>query len=460
MQIRTKLSLSFIGITTLILIFSLVFIYLNFRNHLYTEFYKDLDSKAHMTVSMVADQHLEPKSEEIYPKDDVFKLPSKENIIIFSTRFEKLFAFHNSHKITDAVLEKIANVGDIKFRIGSEDAIGLKCNTNTGKEVIVVATGLFMSDELIRLRNILIFNFLLCIIVVTVIGYYLSGQALRPLVDTMNELDSILPTDLGKRINTGKNNDEISRLAISFNKLLDRNEDAFNVQKGFMSNISHELRNPLTSIITRIQVILGRERGEKEYKQCLESVLHDAIELDHTSSHLLQLARLSVDSEKILFVPLRLDDIIWQSKAQVKNNNPQYNFKLATSEFPSNAEQFEITANEALLKTAFVNIMENACKFSPDHMAYIKFHISAQGETVVEIRDTAPIIDKAEIENIFKPFYRSTATSNIHGTGIGLSLVATILKIHHARLTVTSYEGKGNIFSVFFGMENELIYKK
>lgn len=447
MQIRSKLSLSFIVITLFLLAFSFLFIYVSFRNHLYTDFYRNLQSKALMTVSMVVKSN--PELNFVHTEDEI-DFPAKENIIIYNLSFEKLFAFHDEPQVSNTLLTNIAEKGELKFSIGSFEAIGLRYTTNVGQEVIVIAKGQFMSEELFRLHNIMIITFLLCLVIVAISGYYFAGQAMLPIVKTMNELDEILPTDLSKRINTGKNNDEISRLAISFNKLLDRLEEIFNIQKGFLSNISHELRNPLASIISNIDVTLHKERPIHEYKQCLTSVMHDATELEHTSTHLMQLARLSAGSDKILFVPLRLDEIIWQAKAHVKKTNVGYTFKLDASEFPLDSSVFEITANEALLKTAFINLMENACKFSPDHRAYIKFTSSPDSEAVVEIRDTAPIINKTEVENIFKPFYRSTQTSKINGTGIGLSLVASIIKIHNAKLTVTEHPSGGNIFSIFF----------
>lgn len=147
--------------------------------------------------------------------------------------------------------------------------------------------------------------------------------------------------------------------------------------------------------------------------------------------------------------PVRLDEIVWQSKAQVKKNNAGYSFSLDADDFPGDAALFEIIANEALLKTAFTNLMENACKFSPDHKASLKLYMTQNNEAAVGIGDTAPIINQKEVENIFKPFYRSTSTNKINGSGIGLSLVASILKIHNARLTITESD-KGNIFTVYF----------
>ena len=277
MQIRTRLTLWYIGISALLLCSSLLFIYYSFSNHLRSEYYKTMQSKALMTVAMLVKNNPELEAQQI-DKTESDLLPSKENILVFDSDFVKLFSFHEEDKISNEVLKNIKNKGEYKFSINNFDAIGIRYNTNFGKELIIIAKGLFMSEELIRLGNIMLITFFLFLIVIAVSSYYFSGRTLLPITKTMNELDKILPTDLSKRLPVGKNRDELSRLSGTFNKLLDRIEEAFNIQKGFLSNVSHELRNPLASIISRIQVNLSKDRSTEEFKKCLHSILSDAVD--------------------------------------------------------------------------------------------------------------------------------------------------------------------------------------
>lgn len=114
----------------------------------------------------------------------------------------------------------------------------------------------FVTQELVRLGNILIITFFLFLTLTAVGGYYFAGTALQPIPKTMNEIDYMLPSDLTQRLNVDNNKDELSKLFIYANKLLDRIEDAFKIQKGFLSNVPHELRNPLASIISSIQAVI------------------------------------------------------------------------------------------------------------------------------------------------------------------------------------------------------------
>ena len=453
MQIRLKITFSFIVITLLLLLFSFLMIYLSFRDHLYAEFYRSLKSKALMTVAMVEKNNPNLEFDPVSDGAESIDFHNSDNIIVYDYGYKKLFSLHNEQAIKTDVLVKITEDNEYRFTIGHFEAIGSKYTTNSGKNLIIIAKSRFMSDELERLRNIMIFTFMICLMIVALSGYYFAGQALRPISDTINELDEILPNDFSKRVNTGNNKDEISRLAISFNNLLGRIEEDFIVQKGFLSNISHELRNPLASIVSSIEVMLSRKRSPSEYEQCLQTVLHDAIELEHTTGSLMQLARLTSGTDFINFGNVRVDEIIWQAKAQIRKSNQDYHFSMDADDFPDNSESFEIIANEALLKSAFINLLENACKFSPNHKAHIKMYISDHKEVVIEIRDSAPLIAKKEMEQIFKPFYRSPVTEKIKGSGIGLSLVASILKLHNARLTISTFGSYGNVFTVYLSKQ-------
>jgi len=449
MQIRTRLTLWYIGISALLLFSSLIFIYYSFSNHLRSEYYNTMQSKALMTVAMLVKNNPELVPQQI-DKNDAELLPSKENILVFNSDFEMLFSFHEDDKISNEILSIIKNRGEYKFSIRNFDAVGISYTTNYGKELIIIAKGIFLSEELIRLGNIMLITFFVFLFIIAVFGYYFSGQALLPITNTMNELDNILPSDLSKRLLVGKNKDELSRLSGTFNKLLSRIEEAFNIQKGFLTNVSHELRNPLASIISRIQVNLSKERTTVEYKNCLSSVLEDAVDLEHTSNHLMELARISAKSEAILFGPVRLDDMIWQAKESVKKSNPEFSFLVDTSSLPENAEELIINANDALIKTAFINLFENACKYSVDQKALIKINTDMQHEIAIEIKDTGQVIPEEEKEQIFKPFYRSNVNNSIKGSGIGLSLVASILNVHEARLSIKKGTDLGNVFTVYF----------
>lgn len=449
MQIRTRLTWWFFLTAALLLLASFIIIFKNFSNHLQEEYYDSLQSKAVMTVIMLERKFDDLKSYNESGTESSSILPNNENILVYDLNFEKVFAFNPETGITLDILRAIKEKGEYRFKLGKYNAIGIKYTTSLGKSLIIIGKGVFMSKELLQLGQIMAITYSVFLFLIGLIGYFFSRQALMPIINTMNEMDAIIPTSLSQRMIIGKNKDEITRLRITFNSLLERIEDSFKVQRSFLSNISHELRNPLASIISSIQVVLLKDRDEANYRACLMSVLDEARELEHASTMLMDLARITSKSNKVLIEPLRLDEIVWQSKAAVRKNNPDYSFKFDSRDFPEDANLLMVDGNESLLKSAFINLFENGCKFSDPHSVQLRVYVANPQTIAVEIKDTATIIPDEEKEQLFKPFYRSKSNAHVKGSGIGLSLVESILKIHNAVLTIENNENKGNIFTVF-----------
>jgi signal transduction histidine kinase len=142
--------------------------------------------------------------------------------------------------------------------------------------------------------------------------------------------------------------------------------------------------------------------------------------------------------------------LLWQTKVLVKKRNEQYKPHLEFENLPESEESLIVQANEALLRTALLNLCENGCKYSPNHQVAIRLLCCPTGRHVVEIADQGPGIPENELGLIFEPFYRSPRHRNIRGAGIGLSLVQSILKIHKIQLQVENNPGGGAVFRLTF----------
>ncbi len=451
MQIRSRLTLRFILIVAFILQLSLFFIYFKFRSYIEDEFYNSLKSKAFMTAEMLVNQSTrEPSINSINQNSFAFQLPSKENFIIYNQNLEKIYAFNQSasNEISLSVLNLIKSKGEYRFKHANFNALGVSYTNKYNKKYIIISEAVFDSNTLFNLRNILLFDFFLIITFVAISGWIFAGQALTPVSNIMNQMDKILPSDLSKRLESSSNKDELSRLAMTFNNLLDRIQYAFNIQKSFLSNVSHELRNPLTVIMSQIEVILDKERTSEEYHKTLESVLEDVKDLHSVSDQLMLLARINANNDQIAFEKLRLDEMIWQTKASLTKTHPSYKINFDVNQLPSDPDKLYIKGNEQLIKTALINLFDNGCKFSPDQTVNVKLLLRNNNQIAIEIIDHGPGISNEERAMIFEPFYRSPKTNDVRGSGIGLSLVDSILKIHSAKLEIEQGESKGSIFTI------------
>lgn len=454
MQIRSRLTLLFLMLASGILAAVLLTVFWMFRQNMTQAFYQGLASKAEVTVKTILPEiHKVPRAESAWiAPDDNSSLPYQDNISIFNSNYERVFSVHNDAVPVPANdLAIIYTRGQYKFNHFNLCAFGMSATGPNGSAFIVVAEGSLDQTATRRLRNVLIISFLLGIILVSATGWYYSGKVLEPVSAIIREVEHIQPSDLSRRLKPGSNKDEIQKLAVTFNLLLERVERALMMQKMFVSNVSHELKNPLTVIRSQLDVTLQRERSAETYKNALESVLEDIRNLSETEQRLLHLARVYTSPHNIEMSATRLDELIWQAADQLHKQFPDSKAVVHFSVMPENGEDLEIAANEPLLRMALLNIMNNACKYSPDKQVTLTASFHSGGQHTLEIADNGPGIPDHEKPLVFEPFYRSPRhLLSVKGTGIGLSLVKSILDVHNISVRVEDKPGGGCVFVLSF----------
>jgi len=452
MQIRARLTLLFVLIAAGILAGVLCSVYFLFKKNTEDAFFQGLESKADMTAqtALLSTAPLIPLTANWIAPDSDY-LPYQNNISIFNNAYERVFTvISDAPPITVKNLQDIYQNGESHFPHYNLLALGRKANSPSGVPYVVVVEGYFDPTQLTQLRNILIISFFVGLILVALAGWYYAGQALAPVSRIVEEVENLQPADLSQRVDTGGTRDEIARLAETFNRLLDRVEQAFKMQRMFLSNVSHELRNPLTAIRAQLDVALQRDREPDTYRKALQSVLDDVQSLSEMEEELLQLAMIHNDPSAIPFAPLRLDELLWQAKQQLQKRHPEYRASLEFGAMPDDDHALSVRANESLLLTAMLNLMNNACKYSPDHQVLVRADFRDDGCHIVEVCDHGPGIPPEEQRLIFEPFFRSPRHLRVKGTGVGLSLVQSILTLHKIGLSVESPAKGGAVFRLVF----------
>jgi signal transduction histidine kinase len=454
MQIRFRLTIQFILIAAGILLASFFYIYFQFGKNLQDEFYDSLRSKAYIIAEMVAGRKGDNLAFEIKTPTELFSQLGgdyPENITIYNLGGQRIYTFNPApENVRQETLDDIKQTGECHFQNGKFHAMGLLYTNRLGETYIVIVESVLNQMHLINLTKILLLVFFISITLVAIGGWFFARQALSPVSDIMNEVDAILPTDMSHRLETSDQQDELSRLVITFNKLLDRIQQVFRMQKMFLSNVSHELKNPLNVIISQAEVTLDKERNIEDYQHVLSSILADAKDLNADTDKLMQMARINSDGTSVQLQPYRIDEIIWQSKETLLKIHPEYSINFEVVNLPEDEEKLFVLANEQLLKTALVNLMDNGCKFSTDKSVKVKLSFLQNNGARIEIIDKGPGIPEEELPLIFEAFYRSSLTANIKGTGIGLALVDSIIKIHRIDMSIKSKPGRGTTFILKF----------
>jgi len=445
LNIRSRLTIQFTYIVTFILILFSFIIYYFSASYREAEFYSRLEKKALTTAKLLIEvKEVDYNLMKIIDRNTLNAL-DKEVVMIYDSQNHQIYNSldNDSIQISKPFLDKIRLLKSIRYHEGKNEAIGLIFTLKSDQYAVIASA--YDNYGRIKLHNliwIIIVGFFISIGLTVYLGRIYANRALKPMSDVVKQVDKINIASLDMRVNEGNGTDEIAQLAITFNQMLERLESAFEMQRSFVSNASHELRTPLTSITGQIEVSLMKSRTHEEYEAILESVLEDIKNLNALSNGLLDLAKASSDISAIALHPLRIDEILWQTRAELIERKKDYNISIIFSEPIEDEKELTVLGNDHLLKTAIVNLMDNACKFSSDKSVEIFLYVKGK-YTVAEFADKGVGIDPADMENIFHPFFRAKNAKNIAGNGLGLSLTEKIIQIHRGTISIESQLHKG-----------------
>jgi signal transduction histidine kinase len=252
----------------------------------------------------------------------------------------------------------------------------------------------------------------------------------------INRVNDISSHDLSKRVPEGNSKDELNKLARTFNLLLERLEESFATQRRFISNASHELSTPLTSISSQLQVTLQKDRNAEEYKHVLASIQEDVQHMRQLTKSLLEIAKTGTQGG-IELTDDRMDELILKLIADVMHNNSTYQVDLEFPDLPAEERECMVFGNYDLLYSALINIIENGCKYAPDKRSLVRVFFS---DTTISIHviNKGDIINKDLAEQIFQPFFRGPNARDNEGFGLGLPLAKRIIGLHKGSIEVKS----------------------
>ncbi|CAA9194459.1 HAMP domain-containing sensor histidine kinase [Flavobacterium collinsii] len=455
MKTRTRLTLLFTLVTATILLVFAAIILISAKENREKEFYALLKKEAITKANLFLNAEVDSKTLQDIYKNNRATLNEVE-VAIYTPAFHLLY--HDAVEIdvvkeTKSMINEIARKGEIKFYQKDWQVIGMTYRFQ-GKEYIITAAAYdgFGYSKFYNLLETCIIVFILSILLLYVAGRFFSKKAFEPIVKMTNKAKTISATNLDLRLDTSKNKDEITELATTFNKMLNRLENSFDSQKQFVSNISHELRTPLSAIIAELELSTHKERNNNEYKMVIQNTLQDAKKLAKLSNSLLDLAKANYDPSEIAFKQLRIDEVLLDARQQVQKSNPDYNITIHFENDFEDDSQISVHGNEYLLKVAFVNLFENGCKFSDDHQSIVSISF-LNNKIELHFSDNGIGILPEELEHIFTPFYRGSNKIYADGNGIGLSLTKKIILLHKGNITVTSKKNKGTTFIVAFNLQ-------
>jgi len=227
-------------------------------------------------------------------------------------------------------------------------------------------------------------------------------------------------------------------------------EDAFVSQLAFVSNASHELRNPLAAMIGQAEIALMKDRENMHYQEVIKTIYSDALRLKKIVNSLLHLSQASTESEIRNHSLINLDELLLDIIENLSRTKGYNQIKIQLPE--EMEEQLHIKGNLSLLEVAIGNLIDNACKYSENKPVLCK--LEKKGIKIyLIIEDHGFGMGQEDLKYCMEPFYRSSSVRNKEGFGIGMAVANTILNNHGIDLSIQSELGKGTIIQLSFQEE-------
>ena len=307
-----------------------------------------------------------------------------------------------------------------------------------------------VQKEIETLWNIAIALSVLFLIFVVIVGYRIIKNAFKPVKQISNTaLEIKRSKDFSNRIELeDSNDDEIHKMASTFNEMLDTVEEVFIHEKQFSSDVSHELRTPITVILAQSDYALQYSDTLEETKESLEVINRHAKRMTNLINQIMELSKLErqkeIEKEKI-----NLSNIVLQlledykPLLESKNLNLVYNVE----------KDLRIQGNKIMLERVFLNILMNAVKFTKTN---IEVSLTREDKTaVLKIRDDGIGISEENKKFIWERFFQVNDSRNKEenkGSGLGLSMVKKIVDLHSATIDLESELEQGTCFTIKFNM--------
>ncbi len=449
MNIRIKLTIQFtIIIGVILLVFTLAIYYFS-SSYRINDYNERLKNRAYTTARLLLNvKEVDETLLRIIDKNTLAL--NQESIFIFNENGNLVYNTSESDFNDREVLEKVKEDKIYEFSQGEKDAVGLSYEYDKKYYIIIAsAHDIYGIAKIRNLKIILFVGYILSLLISILAGSVFSGRALAPISAVVNQVKKITITNLNLRVNEGNKKDEIAQLAITFNQMLQRLEEAFILQREFVSNAAHELRTPFTVMLVEIDYNLLQQRRMEQYQETLRNLSKELKKLSKLTNGLLDLAKINFNERNFENAPLRIDELLVDTCNEVQRNNLDFKPVIDFSSFPDEEEYLYIKGNEQLLKTAFKNLIENACKFSTAKGVNISLTFEKK-RMEIHFKDQGIGISNEDIPNIFRPFYRGANTHFIAGYGLGLALTQKIIHLHNGIITVQSELGKGSVFSISF----------
>jgi heavy metal sensor kinase len=325
---------------------------------------------------------------------------------------------------------------------------GARFTTPDGTRFIVESGSPYQQIEVVLHGLLLTFGLYMPFIIFVALGggYWLMRRSLQPVDEITRRAEGITSTNLSERLPVIQTGDELERLSVSLNRMIERLDDAFQHINRFSADASHELRTPLTILQLELEGIAQSHRLNPALTDQIGSALEETHRMSHIVESLLAISRLDAGEAKMAMTRLDLGQLVASTTEQMRLLAEEKSIRLTSTV----TSEVYVEGDRSHLQQVVVNLVANAIKYTQEG-GEVELRVRCTANTaVLEVSDNGPGIPDYALPHVFERFYRADKARSREsgGAGLGLAIVKAICTAHGAELNVSSKEGKGSIFSV------------
>lgn len=436
MLIRYKIIIWFSGLTGVLFFLFSLYIYVAYTNSREEAFRERIRNKA-LATKEIYDLHNQ-LAEKI-----ITSIPEQSEYV-FDEHRKLVFAINdlNDFNFDQRFLDSVKKHKEFYFeysrprRHEQKDGYAFSFGPSDRTKIIIITAYDKIGREQARnLAYILIFGNIFFLVLIGLSGYLFARSILKPIDELVTQAEAVRSDDVRFRLHYRNPRDEIGVVAASFNKVLERIQGLVELQKSFIAHASHELRTPLTAVSGILETSVNYDNDVHAVKRSMKAGHKEVQKAIGLINGLLQLAKVDA-TEEIEMQRINSLDLLIDVISFFKLNNLEQEFLLRIDERLPKDVSIELMGNIHLLRTALLNIIDNASKYSSGKKVEIFVRAISESSVSISFIDQGIGIRDEDMKNILDPLYRGKNTMGIDGFGLGLPLTKRIVALHKGEMIV------------------------
>lgn len=426
-------------------------IFLSFSRFRKDEFLSRLQSKALTIGNLLPErENLENRMLQILERNHDKKLISEVAVVLDESGSVEYASGEIPKQLwEDHDIDIIKESGSLEKKIGKYDLFGMTYKLN-GRNLIILVAGedRYGYSKLQFIGFALSISFLTSLLAVWVVNRFFIQKQMKPLENFEEQIRTFSFSPAVKFLPVHSEIDEIRELTKSYNNLLSKVMEAFQTQREFNSNASHELKTPITRIAFQIEGLMNNPSLPKEVRVVTRKIHSEIHQLSDLVNSLLLLSMIDHEVTDQQEFPERIDDMIFEAYDSVHRDFPDFEMSFAIRMLHEDSENnLELKCLRPLMVSGFRNLLKNACIYSKRKSAHLDIEVIDSSLLRVLVYNDGKLIQEEEIDKLFSPFVRGKNAKDVQGYGLGLRMTKRIFDKYGCKLSYTVQENK-NCFIV------------